>query len=137
MSTCPNCNADNLTDFPVCPTCAATCHFDARADCRCGACRRLTEIARAAALELVARLETRIKFLEARLGSERKPELYTTEEVADLLGVSMNTLSNWRKGKPVIPFILFEGGGIRYHAEEIDRYLKSRERGAKASLRVA
>lgn len=28
---CPNCGADNLTDYPVCQECAKTCHFPHRA----------------------------------------------------------------------------------------------------------
>jgi len=35
---CPNCEADNTTDYPLCPTCAATCHFKYRKDCKCDAC---------------------------------------------------------------------------------------------------
>lgn len=31
---CPNCGHDNLTDYPVCPSCAVVCHFTHRADCR-------------------------------------------------------------------------------------------------------
>jgi len=32
--TCPNCDNDNLTDYPVCPMCALTCHFPHRRDCQ-------------------------------------------------------------------------------------------------------
>lgn len=31
---CPNCGGDNLTDYPVCPSCAAVCHFTHRTDCQ-------------------------------------------------------------------------------------------------------
>ena len=33
MSTCPRCGDDNLTDYPVCDTCATTAHFTHRATC--------------------------------------------------------------------------------------------------------
>ncbi len=32
MTDCPNCGADNLTDYPVCQACARVCHFPHRAD---------------------------------------------------------------------------------------------------------
>lgn len=35
---CPNCDAENLTDYPLCPSCAAICHFDKR-KCHCEGCR--------------------------------------------------------------------------------------------------
>ena len=36
---CVKCGSDNLTtDYPVCPTCAATAHFTYRNDCRCDEC---------------------------------------------------------------------------------------------------
>lgn len=35
---CPKCTAENLTDFPVCPSCAAEVHFTNRTDCRCSGC---------------------------------------------------------------------------------------------------
>ena len=39
-STC-DCGAQNLTDYPVCPACAARFHFTHRADCRCDSCAPL------------------------------------------------------------------------------------------------
>ena len=30
---CPECGNDNLTDYPVCPRCAKTCHFTHRSVC--------------------------------------------------------------------------------------------------------
>ena len=30
---CPRCGADNLTDYPVCDTCATVAHFPHRQDC--------------------------------------------------------------------------------------------------------
>ena len=36
---CPRCEGDNLTDLPVCPSCAAVVHFPHRA-CACSKCRK-------------------------------------------------------------------------------------------------
>ena len=33
MSICPRCGEDNLTDYPVCDTCATVAHFTHRATC--------------------------------------------------------------------------------------------------------
>ena len=46
MSICHNCNAENLTDKPLCPSCQSSHRFAHRADCECGACK-------AKALEIV------------------------------------------------------------------------------------
>lgn len=35
---CPTCDADNLTDYPVCPSCSKRVHFTNRTDCRCDEC---------------------------------------------------------------------------------------------------
>ena len=32
-ATCPRCGADNLTDYPVCDTCATVAHFTHRERC--------------------------------------------------------------------------------------------------------
>ena len=36
---CLNCDKTNETDYPVCATCATTCHFEYRKDCRCAPCQ--------------------------------------------------------------------------------------------------
>lgn len=54
-TNCPTCPNENLTDFPVCPTCATTRHFEYRNDCRCAPCQ--VERAEMSAAEL-ARLES-------------------------------------------------------------------------------
>jgi hypothetical protein len=59
------------------------------------------------------------------------------ERQREVIRVHPDTLKGWRKDRPVrIPFILFEGGDIRYRAEEVERYLKTRERGAKKGTRA-
>jgi len=85
-----------------------------------------------AAEERIARHDHRIRFLEERLQQLQCPrELLTEREAAELLRVHIQTLRDWRKEHPAprIPFILMEGGDIRYRVEAIETYLKSRERG--------
>ena len=36
---CPRCHDENLTDYPVCPTCATECHFTNRPCAHCVAAR--------------------------------------------------------------------------------------------------
>ena len=48
---CPRCGDDNLTDYPVCPSCARVSHFPHRADCvhcnqECQECGELTVLMR-------------------------------------------------------------------------------------------
>jgi hypothetical protein len=88
----------------------------------------------------IERLENQVRFLEERLASLTRPkELLTEKEAAAMIRVHVETLKTWRKERPArIPFILLEGGDIRYRVEAIEGYLKSRERGtAKTSLRAA
>lgn len=98
--------------------------------------RVITELAERldAAHQRIERQESRIQFLEERIASlQRKPELLTEKEAAALLRVHPETLKSWRKEHPSprIPFILMEGGDIRYRAEAIESYLKSHERGTQ------
>lgn len=67
-----------------------------------------------------------------------RSRLMTEREAATELRVTVRTMINWRNEKPPrIPFIVTEGGNVRYRVEAIESYLKSRERGAKATLRAA
>ena len=86
------------------------------------------------------RQESSIRFLEERLTQLTRPRaLLTEKEAAELLGVHIQSLKRWRveHPSPRIPFISYEGGDVRYRVEDIESYLKSRERGAKAALRAA
>jgi len=56
---CSNCNADNTTDLPLCPTCASSRHFTHRADCRCDDCRAKCARLERARLEEVSWVEER------------------------------------------------------------------------------
>lgn len=65
---CASCASDNLTSYPVCPTCATTRHFKHRKDCRCAPCQiersemNATELAR---LEAVA-FNEELQFIHGR-----------------------------------------------------------------------
>jgi len=97
--------------------------------------------------ELVAALldrddqrEFRIKQIEDRLARVvSRSQLMTEKQLAQLLSVSTRSLNTWRHEKPArIPFILTEGGDIRYRVEDVEAYLKSRERGqSRAALKAA
>lgn len=74
----------------------------------------------------------RIERLERRLREMGQPgQLMTEKEVAAVLRVHIQSLKRWREEKPTprIPFVLFEGGDVRYRAEVVEAYLRSRERG--------
>jgi hypothetical protein len=81
----------------------------------------------------IAHQAERIKFQEERLAQLTRPRtLLTIQEASEALGLCTPTLKRWRdEPRPRIPFIVMEGGDIRHRTEEIERYLKSRERGAK------
>jgi chromosome segregation ATPase len=84
-------------------------------------------------------LGNRVRFLEERLAELTRPRtLLTEKEAAEMLRVHIQSLKRWRNEKPArVPFVLFEGGDVRYRAEDIERYLQSRERGARSALRAA
>jgi hypothetical protein len=91
------------------------------------------------ATERIERLESLARFLQEHLTRLTRPRrLITEQEAAAEINVHVNTLRGWRKEKPPrIAFIRTESGKIRYKVEEIESYLKSRERGAKPALRAA
>ena len=51
--------------------------------------------------------------------------LLTTEEAAEMLQMSPASLAQWRSRELGPPYIKFEGT-VRYQAEEIGKWLKSR-----------
>jgi excisionase family DNA binding protein len=54
----------------------------------------------------------------------RREQLYSPDEVAEILGVSASTLARWRRtGDPDLPFLRL-GGGIRYRASDIEAFLE-------------
>lgn len=100
----------------------------------------IEQIARRAAMQEIERLESQIRFLEARIAAAASPKaLLTIPEVCEMLGVCARTLKRWRDERnPRITFIVREDGAVRYRPEAIENYLKGRERGSvKAALRAA
>lgn len=57
--------------------------------------------------------------------------LYTEKEVADLLAVSVRTVRRLKRSGQLGYFMV--EGSTRYSEEQIARYLKSRERRARAA----
>jgi len=93
-----------------------------------------------AATQTIDHQNHRITFLEEHQKQLTRPRtLLTIQEVAAMLDLSARTLKRWRdEPHPRIPFILMEGGDVRYRTEAIESYLKSRERGAsRPALRAA
>jgi hypothetical protein len=91
-----------------------------------------------AAIERIAQLESRIRFLEERLIQLTRPrETLTIQEAAETLGLSARTLARWRNERqPRIPYVSLDGI-IRYRVDDIERFLNSREHGVKPALRAA
>jgi transposase len=61
--------------------------------------------------------------------------LLTPEKTAELLGVSEQTLANWRcrsrrTGEPTLPYKKITGRVVRYSQEDVDRFLQKRTVGA-------
>lgn len=53
---------------------------------------------------------------------------YTTEELAEIIGVDPSTLRRWRTAHPVQgpPFVRLSGAVTRYSAMDVQRWLLSR-----------
>src|SRR5215813_410898 len=95
------------------------------------------ESALESATRQIAEHEEHIAALCVRVDEMTRPRTFLTcAQAAELLGLSQRTLRRWREDvNPRIPFILLEGGDVRYRAEAIESYLSSRERGASRRLR--
>ncbi len=50
--------------------------------------------------------------------------LLTTEEVADITGLSRETLAQWRSQRRGIPYLKI-GRAVRYHSADVQEYLES------------
>jgi excisionase family DNA binding protein len=58
--------------------------------------------------------------------------LLTARELADMLGVSTETVLRWwRRGE--LPGIKLPGGAVRFRQSDIDRWLEQRARGVATS----
>ena len=58
----------------------------------------------------------------------------TTDEVAEMLRVSTETVKNYRRLKvDPIPYIKLSGGAIRFRREAVEQWLREREQGKECS----
>lgn len=55
--------------------------------------------------------------------AEETTKLLTPEEVADLTGLSVGTLAQWRSQRREIPYLKI-GRAVRYDATDVESYLK-------------
>lgn len=51
------------------------------------------------------------------------PALLSPKQAAELLGVTVHTLSRWRKSRRHLPFI-HVGGHVRYHLDTIRHFMQ-------------
>ncbi len=61
--------------------------------------------------------------------SEASPALLTAEQVAELTGLSTETLAQWRSQRRGIPYLKI-GRAVRYDATDVHEYL----RGCRVSV---
>ena len=53
-------------------------------------------------------------------------KLLTAEEVAEILGVKINTLAYWRcKGRYRLPYVKV-GRSVKYRVKDVDEFIESR-----------
>ncbi len=57
------------------------------------------------------------------------PDLLTAEEVAEITGLSIDTLAQWRSQKRGIPYLKI-GRAVRYDPSDVQQYLE----GCKVSV---
>ena len=71
---------------------------------------------------------------EIQLGTTKRPErnawaaarLLTAEDVAELTGLSVETLAQWRSQKRGIPYVKISRNCVRYRQSDLDRWLAER-----------
>jgi len=61
-----------------------------------------------------------------RLGSVVSPRLLTAEDVAQITGLSTETLAQWRSQRRGIPFIKISRNCVRYRQCDLDAWLTER-----------
>lgn len=60
------------------------------------------------------------------IDNDRKPDILTPEQAADLLQIPSTTLAVWRStGRVALPFVRI-GGHVRYPRAELEQYLAER-----------
>ena len=63
---------------------------------------------------------------QGRPGSVASPRLLTAEDVAQITGLSTETLAQWRSQRRGIPFLKMSRNVVRYRQGDLDRWLEER-----------
>jgi predicted DNA-binding transcriptional regulator AlpA len=61
-----------------------------------------------------------------RPGSVASPRLLTAEDVAQIIGLSPETLAQWRSQRRGIPFLKLSRNVVRYRQADLDAWLAER-----------
>lgn len=67
--------------------------------------------------------------------SARLPQLLTEREVAEILGLSVKTLRNWRIGRSPLPFLKISRA-IRYSSEDVASFIARNRRASTSDVGV-
>ena len=63
---------------------------------------------------------------QVRPSSIASPRLLTAEDVAQITGLSTETLAQWRSQRRGIPFVKISRNCVRYRQADLDRWLEER-----------
>jgi excisionase family DNA binding protein len=58
--------------------------------------------------------------------SKEAPVLLRAEDVAEITGLSTDTLAQWRSQRKGIPFVKLSRNCVRYRRSDLDRWLEGR-----------
>lgn len=58
--------------------------------------------------------------------TEQRTRLLRVEQVAEITGLSVETLAQWRSQRKGVPFIKLSRNCVRYRGEDLDRWLDER-----------
>ena len=59
-------------------------------------------------------------------GQEQPSPLLRAEDVAEITGLSVETLAQWRSQRKGIPFVKLSRNCVRYRQPDLERYLNER-----------
>jgi predicted DNA-binding transcriptional regulator AlpA len=60
------------------------------------------------------------------LPTEQRSRLLHAEEIAEITGLSVETLAQWRSQRRGIPFVKLSRNCVRYRQQDLDRWLDER-----------
>jgi excisionase family DNA binding protein len=63
---------------------------------------------------------------EKKLASSGSTKLLTAQEVAELTGLSIETLAQWRSQERGIPFVKISRNCVRYRQSDLDVWIEER-----------